>query len=331
MMYPLAIQPEDSMSVIIVRAISLMLLCVPLLGSSDATHRSVEILPHWKKGDSFTLTIARAREKSVDGQSTVSGRTRTHFAIEVLRADDKGYLVGWTAGETMFEVAVPSESFLRQVVGLMKGMQIVLQLDERGTIRGVQNWEALRSETLKVMDALLAKTPDSPKGSTDHTLMSNLRAQWETMFATKEQIEQLCTRDARIYFMALGRRYTSDKPFEYDDQFLNPLGGEPFPAPATIALKTFDKQSGQAFLTKRQTTDPQQASRIMESMVKEMSVRQRKSMPERQFPNAIAMEDHAEMTVDVNTGWVTKLTRTQSVNLGTRGQTDTTSIVRAAK
>jgi len=314
----------------IIRTVLLVILCLPLSGFNEITHHSVDILPHWKRGDSFTLTITRAREKSVDGRSTISGTTRTHFAVEVLRADDEGYLVGWTAGETTFNEPAPSESFLRQVVGLMKGIQIVLQLDHHGTITGVQNWQELRRETVKVMDALLAKMPEAQKGSTESSLMLNFRAQWDGMFRTKEQVEQLCTRDAKAYFMALGRSYTPNKPLTFAEQLPNPLGGEPFPAHATIALKAFDKRSGQAFLTKRQTADPEQASRIMESMVKEMSVRQGKKPPERQLPNTIVIEDHAEIAVDVNTGWVTRLTRTQSMNLGTRSQRDTTTFVRSA-
>jgi hypothetical protein len=314
-----------------IRTTVLILLCLPLWAVERVAASSIEILPHWSRGDSFDLMITRTREKSVDGQSTVSGKTHTRFTVEVLRADRNGYLVGWTAGDTGFEVPASSESFLRHVVGLMKGLQIVLQIDPRGTITGVQNWKELKGETLKVLDAVLANTPDSQKENTEYLLMSKLRAQWETMFGTKEQIERLCTRDARIYFMVLGRAYIPDKPLTYDDQLPNPLGGEPFPARTTIALKTFDNQSGQALLTKNQTTDPQHALRIMESMVKEMSARQGKKAPERQLSKAIAMEDHVEIAVDVNMGWVTKLTRTQSVLLGTRTQTDVTSIVRAAK
>jgi hypothetical protein len=105
----------------IIRTILLVVLCLPLSGFDDLAHHSVEILPRWKKGDSFALTITRAREKSVDGRSTLSGKTRTHFTVEVLRADGKGYLVGWTAGDTTFETSLPSETFLRRVVDVMKG------------------------------------------------------------------------------------------------------------------------------------------------------------------------------------------------------------------
>lgn len=325
------IAPKEIMPPSIVRAVLLVILCLPLSGFDDVTRRSVEILPHWKRGDSFDLIMTRARNKSVDGRSTLSGKTRARVTIDVLRADDKGYLVGWTAGETTFEDPAPSESFLRQVVGLMKGMQIILQLDERGTIRGVQNWKELRSETLKVMDALLAKTPDSQKGSTDQPLMSNLRAQWETIFTTKEQVEQLCTRDARVYFMALGRRYVINEPYEYNDLLPNPLGGDPFPTRARIILKTFDRRSGQAGLSWNQTTDPEQAARILEPMIKDLAARRGKKSPEGAFAKTISMEDTADIVVDVRTGWVNRLALTRSVNLGTRTQADFTSITRSAQ
>lgn len=315
---------------LIVRAVLLVVLCLPLSGFDDINN-SVEILPHWKMGDSFDLTITRAREKSVDDRSTLTGKTHTRFAVQVLSAHADGYLLGWTAGDTTFEDPSPSESFLRQVVGLMKGMQIVLILDRHGTIRGVQNWEALRSETVKVMDALLRKTADSPQGKNDHRLMSNLRAQWETMFTTKEQVEQLCTRDARIYLKVLGRRYRVNEPYEYPDLLPNPLGGEPFPTRARILLKTFDQQSGQAMLSWNQAIDHKAAARILESMIKDLAARRGKKTPDGEFAQAISMEDHADIEVDVRTGWVTRFTRTQSVKLGTRGQTDRTSIVKSAK
>jgi hypothetical protein len=315
----------------IVHAILLVILSVPLLGFGELTRPHIEILPHWKQGDSFDLTITRAREKSIDGESTLSGKTLTRFTVDVLRADNKGYLVGWTAGETTFEASLPSDTFLRRVVGLMKGMQIVLQINSHGTITGVQNWNELRTETLKMMDTLLTKTPESQKGHSDHRLMSNLRAQWETMFATKEQVEQLCTRDARIYFMALGRRYVLNEPYEYTDVVPNPLSGDPFPTRARITLKTIDQRSGQARLSWNQTTDPKQTARILDSMIKDLAVRRGKKSPGGAFASTISMEDQADIAMDAGTGWVSSLTLTRSVNLGTRSQRDTTTFVKSAK
>lgn len=315
----------------IIRTILLVILCLALSGFDALTRRSVEILPRWKKGDSFALTITRTREKSVDGRSTVSGKTRAHFSIEVLRADGNGYLVGWTAGDTTFESSLPSETFLRQVVDVMKGKQIVLQVDDHGTITGVRNWKELQRETLKAMDVLMAKTPNPHNGNTEQTLLSNLRAQWETMFATKEHVEQLCTRDARIYFMALGRRYALNEPHEYDDLLPSPIGGDPFPTRARIILKTFDQQSGQAMLSWNRTTDPKQAAQILESKIKDLAARRGKKSPEEGFVKTLSMEDKADIVADVRTGWVDRLTLTQSVNLGTRSQIDTTTIVRSVK
>lgn len=321
---------EHAMRAATVRSIILLLICLPLFGLADAQNHSVEILPHWKKGDIVHLEITRARVKSADGRSTITGKTHTDFTLEVLSANDEGYLVGWTAGKTTFDAPSQAEhSFLGQVVNLMQGRQIILEIDAHGAIRGVQNWKGLKTAALKSLDALAA-AKDLQEKKPDNARMSSLRAQWESMLGTKAQVEEICAREAQIYFKVLGRGYARNTPFEYEDLFPNPLGGNAFPTHATMALKTFDRQAGQAVITWSQVADPKQVSRILESMLKEMSARVGKAPPEGEFPKSISMEDHAEIVVDVTTGWVKTLKHARSVNFGTRAQMDTTSIIRTA-
>ena len=321
----------DTMRATIVRSTILILISLPLLGLVDGQSLSVDVLPHWKKGDTVRLEITRARVKAADGKSTITGKTHTAFTIEVLSANDDGYLVGWTAGKTTFDSPSQAEhSFLGQVVNLMNGRQIILDIDPHGAIRGVQNWKGLKSTALKSLDALAA-AEDTQKERPNKALMSSLRAQWESMLGTKEQVEELCAREAQVYFKVLGRGYARNTPFEYEDLFPNPLGGDAFPTHANMALKTFDKQAGQAVITWSQVADPKQVSRILESMLKEMRARVGKEPQEGEFPKAISMEDHAEIMVDVTTGWVKTLKHARSVNFGTRAQVDTTSIIRIAE
>jgi len=315
----------------IVRSTILALISLPLLGLTDGRSHSIEVLPHWKKGDRVHLEITRSRVKSADGTTTITGKTHTDFTIEVLSANDDGYLVGWTAGKTTFDAPSQAEhSFLGQVVNLMHGLQIILEIDSHGAIRGVQNWKGLKATALKSLDALAA-TEDVQKETPNKARMSRLRAQWESMLGTKEQVEELCMREAQVYFKVLGRRYAHHEPFEYEDLLPNPLGGEAFPTHASMALKTFDKQAGQAVITWSQTADPKHVSRILESMIKEMNARLGGKPMEGEFPQAISMGDHAEIVVDVTTGWVKTLKHARSVNFGTRAQVDTTSIIRTAK
>jgi hypothetical protein len=322
---------KDAMRAATVRSTILALICLPLLGLTDVQSHSIKVLPHWKNGETVRLEITRARVKSADGKSTITGKTHTDFTIEVLSANDNGYLVGWTASETTFDSPSQAEhSFLGQVVNLMQGHQIMLEIDSHGAIRGVQNWKELKATALKSLDALAA-TENLQKEKPDKALMSSLRAQWESMLGTKAQVEELCTREAQIYFMVLGREYTHNNPYEYEDLLPNPLGGEAFPTHARMALKTFDKQAGQAVITWSQIADPKQIARILESMMKEMSARVGGKPLDGEFPKAISMEDHAEIVVDVATGWVRTLTHTRSVNFGTRAQVDATSIIRMAK
>ena len=181
----------------IVRSTILVLMSLPLLGLADVQSHSIKVLPHWKKGETVRLEITRARVKSADGKSTITGKTHTDFTIEVLSANDDGYLVGWTAGKTRFDAPSQAEhSFLGHVVNLMNGLQIILEIDSHGAIRGVQNWKGLKATALKSLDALAA-TEDLQKEKPDKALMSNLRAQWESMLGTKAQVEELCTRDRK--------------------------------------------------------------------------------------------------------------------------------------
>ena len=319
------------MSRLLLLLILLAIFSLPVLANSAPLHQQVTIVPHWEQGDRFELVLTRTREKAVNGQSTVSGKTETHVMLEVLKANKDGYLVGWTAGDTTFDVPTASESLVRQIVGLMKGLQIVLQINPQGTITGVQNWNELKRETVKVLDDLLAKTSHPPQENSDRVALSHLRTQWESVFATKEQIERLCTRDAQMYFLALGRAYGSEQPYEYEDRLPNPLGGEAFPAHAKILLTALDEQAKQATLTWSHTADPQQATRIVQSMIKDLASKRGKSTPDGIIAQPIAIDDTAEITVNVRTGWITTLTRKQSIQLGTRVQTDKTSIVKVVR
>jgi len=80
-------------------------------------------------------------------------------------------------------------------------------------------------------------------------------------------------------FIALGRTYVLNEPYEYHDLLPNPLGGDPFSTRARIILKTFDQQSERAVLSWNQTTDPKQAARILESMIKDLAARRGKKSP----------------------------------------------------
>ncbi len=313
-----------------VRTIILAFVCGPLFGFADVPNQSIDVLPHWKKGERLSLEITRVRERVVDGKSTVTGKTYTPFTLEVLSAADDGFLVGWTLGETKFDRDVSAEeSFLRQVVDIMKGQEIVLQIDPHGTITAVRNWKQLKDAALKTMDAILSGTTDSLKGKVDPTLIAKLRAQSESMLATKEQVERLCTREAKLYFMVLGRHYALNKPVGYEDVLPNPLGGEAFPTQATFVMKSYDHKSEQAVIAWRQMSDPKETARILEPMVKEMAARLAgKTPPQGAFPDTIAMEDRAEMLVDVATGWVNTFSHARSLTIGHRVQVDTTSIVR---
>jgi len=303
-----------------------------LLGFTDVPNKSIEVLPHWEKDERVNLEITKARERVVNGKTAVIGKASTPFTLKVLQADENGYLVGWTPGETKIEGnALPEVSHQLQAINIMKGLQIVLQIDAQGTITGVRNWKELKEAVLKVMDGIMSAATDSPKGGLDSTQSAKLRAQVESIVATKEQVERFCVGEAQLYFLVLGRQYSMNEPFRYEDMLPNPLGGENFPTQATFALKSYDHKSKQAVITWQQVSDPKETARILAAMLNEMATSLGgKKPPEGEFPTMIAMEDRAEILVDVATGWVRSLSYARSVTVRGQVQVETTSIVRRA-
>lgn len=119
-----------------------------------------------------------------------------------------------------------------------------------------------------------------------------------------------------------------DRHYRYQSVLDNPLGGDPLPARTDIVLKSFDSRSGQAVLHWNQSADRDQTDQIMRSMVKDLAAKKGKQVPKEGLMKTLVLENHAEVEVDVATGWITKLTETKSVNLGARTQTDRSLIVR---
>src|SRR5262249_3806810 len=148
---------------------------------------------------------------------------------------------------------------VKQMTNLLKGFQIVLEIDSSGSIEGVRNWKELKKRSAKLLDTM---TEELQKGGVAKAMVARACAQVASMFATKEQIEQMSTRDAQLFFLILGRAYPPSKALEYEDKLQNPLGGEPFPSRAVFSLKAIDKKSGRAVVTWKQTVDPKEAGRV---------------------------------------------------------------------
>lgn len=305
---------------------SIALLCSLSFSTFAVAEDSVDLPLRWKTGDKLRYEIVKTRKRSRDDRIALDVTTRTDLDVEVLRADKDGYLIAWTQGETRFDdPRQAANPMVRQMTNLVKGLQTVLEVDSGAVIVGVQNWKELKATVAKT---LVTVTEELKNAGLDAEMIGKVKAQVASMFATREQIEAMCTREAQMFFLVLGGSYSASEPTEYEDRLPNPFGGEPFPSRAAFALKQVDRESQRAVITWTQTLDPDATRRIIEKSLKDLAARVGGPAPQGEPIKSLAIDDAAESAVDLETGWLDRLTHKRTVKTEGGMQEDTLTITR---
>ena len=296
-------------------------------GQSTEQQESLEVEIRWKHGEKYRYEIVKARRKYEADNLSLNTQSRTPLAIEVLEKTSEGYVLGWTMGETTFDAPeIAANPLAKQMGNLLKGFTILLEIDSNGVITGVQNWKELQEKSDSAVNTL---TGALQKSGLPEQLITNIASQVRSVLSTKEQIEQLCTKEPQMFLLVLGRRYPLSEPFEYEDQLANPYGGEPFPSRGVFSVNEFSDETNLATITWQQSIDADESRRIMENTLKELAVRMGRPVPDGELLKTLAIGDEAEFLLDVASGWPVRLNHTRTVDSGENSQEDSLTIERA--
>jgi hypothetical protein len=285
---------------------------------------TVELLPRWNKGEKQSLELVKSRKKTRGGKVVLETTARTDLDVEIIEANNDGYLLSWTYNETILDNPEQAQNpIIKQMSNLLKGHQIVFEVDSQGYINGVKNWKEMKKKSEEFLN-IISKT--LRESGLDKTTVDMLCNQVAAMFSTKEQIEMLSTRDAGLYFLPLGKSYMLASPFEYDDLLPNPFGGEPFPSKALLSLESHDVKKNRSIVKWKQTIIPEDAARILEKTFQDLSNRLGKPMPKEDELSTIDIKDYAEFTVIASSGWIEKFKHTRTIKIDASWQKDTSVI-----
>ncbi len=298
------------------------------VASAQEGTRKIALMPHWKKGEKHQYTMVKSRRK-VQGAATVSGKGTTPIRIEVLDANDAGYLIGWTAGETKIEDPTQAaDPLARAMVDLARDTTIVFQVDSDTKLQGVRNWQQLQAMGRKVVEMSLQAMK---KGGVNDAALSKTRQQVLSMFATRQQVESLFTRSPQVFLAPLGMEYTVGRPREYEDRLPNPFGGEPFPARASFTLEKVDAASDTALVTWRQEIDPVAGASILEKTLKDLAARLGKPVPPGKILDQVNIKDEASFTLHLSSGWPQRLSHTRTTIVAGVSQEDSLTFIETGR
>ncbi len=287
-----------------------------LLTSCETTkyEEDIQIIPRWTKGEKLEYSLVKTRRKLEDGKETLRAKSTCSVNVEVVKADGDEYLVDWTFGETRIEDPDQAANpMVKAIMNIAKGLKIQLELDADANMLGVKNWRELQGKSQEVIAAI---TNELKKADMDETVIQGIEQIVTPMFSTKEQIEMMCTNEVQTFFFPVGLRNMRTSPMEYHDQLPNPLGGEPLPSIAKIALKKYNPNSDTVLLHWKQEIDPVLAKKIMEKTLKNMSGSLGQTMPVDIDFGPLLVSDKAECLVSCSTGWPQWIKHSRTTKVG---------------
>jgi hypothetical protein len=300
--------------------------------SQETPPRTVELKPRWKAGDEVRFEFAKAKRQKQAGVAVgLQGGARTIVDMKVISVDENGSVVRWRQGETTLD----DESILdrvpstRHLINMSKGVEYDIEVDAGGQPTGVRNWEQVRRQSLEILAAM--KTNLLDKSEMAPAQVDAVCKQAESMLNDRTRIEAMFLADAGLWFMFLGRTYTTGEPLEFESQNINAFGGEPFPAVETFMLQSAADPSGHAVLRWRKDVDQEKMAESMKKSMVELAKQVGKPIPEGyEFPK-MSIEQTAEAQIDPRIGWPQRLLRKTTTAVGIQVSEETIDIKRLSR
>jgi hypothetical protein len=304
-----------------IRRLLLVILAVVLLGptagvlSQQLKPRSFLLKPGWKVGESARFELVKGKANRQGGAATPEGRSRTIVQLSVIAADENGYVLRWRQGETKLddETIFDRVPIARRIKDMFIGVEVDLEVDPTGNLKGVRNWEMLLRKTQEVLAAMKEMLDNS---DIDPKVAEFTMRQTSAMFKDRAAIETMFFTLAGDWFLMLGREYSESVTLKYDAEVSNLFGGEPFRAVDSFTLKSVANAAGHAVVGWERELDAEHYRKSMLQWMTTTANRAGRPAPTDADIPKLSINMTAESEVDPRTGWLQKCSRKSITSVG---------------
>lgn len=186
--------------------------------------------------------------------------------------------------------------------------EVVYRIDEMGTFKEVVNWEELRDEIRKEMDAIKGDFNLIPG-------MEDVFNQVLDMFSSKEAIEAVAIKDIQQFHAFYGGKYEAHDTLRLQTLLPNIYGTEPFDAEVSVTLERIDGENEFYTLSTVQEVNQQQLENTVYNYLKSIAEKVGGNPP--QPEDVVGMRNEVITTSSIHdSGWLLYSIQTLSVSLG---------------
>jgi hypothetical protein len=231
-------------------------------GQINMEDSTAQVIAYWNIGDkqSYSMSLQKIKLKETD---TIENVLMTYDVdITVIDSTENSYSVEWFYKNYKTN---STNEIVKKITALSEDIKVVIETDEFGAIKGVENWK----EVSEYMKKSIQPVNDEFKNVPQLTQMFN---QMESMYTTKEGIEAAAIQDAQQFHTFHGGKYLLGEVLEipllvpnmYDQN--NPLDSK-----VTLYLDELNPDDNNFIIRSIQEVDSDQLTDVTFNYLKSMS------------------------------------------------------------
>lgn len=311
------------------------LLPVLVLGAlcAPVAHAAVAIPLPWQVGIRLqyeSTTVSEKVSKDVRRVAT----TRALSTIEILAADDTGYVQSWRDRKARIVVEgngpdlALEQRTSQQMLDRFADLALEVKLDDQGLYTGIRNWEVLGARLREVLQpVLLAQARNKPQLASvaEAELMPKMAPVLAAM-TTQAVIDSSLGRNASIFNLFTSPAIEAGKPVRYADTLQSPMSDHRIPAIGMFELIATDEQADTVTIRWTQGIDPVKGMDAAWAMVEAITGAPL-PVDRSTLPTQLELRDEATVVLHRGTGVIQRLVHERLLALGEQRRRTTWTMV----
>lgn len=274
------------------------------------TENSVDVIPHWKNGETHSVKINSTTTDNNNGES--KNYLSTFDAKFVVKeVSDSGYKVEWTY--TNAKLAENEPVIENQVVAKLINTKLLIKLSDVGQFVELLNVDEVKKAADKALDELIATS------STNQTLNVQFRGA-KQIITSKQGLEIALLKQIKFYLLSFGSNYTLKLIHTNNLKIPNPLGGPQFDAVEKIQLTKLDTKNSICIIETSKIIDGKVLKASVIDYVKKATNSNQQAIDEMNKAN-LEITESSMHQIDFSKGIIQKSFFKRIMNLGFQNRT----------
>ena len=179
---------------------------IALVCLSGFAQETVDLTPHFKKGEVKKYRIRYIAKSPAQRPYQIFNSTKKDVVVKV--ADIRGGSIDfeWTYLNVVFTDSVPQFNPVMDLMNtLPQGLTVKYSTDNRGVIKSVTNYKEITAAVKQRVDSMISRM--SKDKSIKPSFIESTKFQFEMMFSTEEQINQIVIGDVFKFHELYGHSF----------------------------------------------------------------------------------------------------------------------------